>query len=184
MIPVYSRTSSLDSFVVEQLSWCQLMLWGIKSFIFIPMPLDIASKSDWMEVAPNALNSQALPYDVRLIAGSRNQWMYTSSLQSAGQLEWKRQLPCQLNLEPSCCRNVSVSWCVNGKLLILGKCHANKQVIYKKFPISMCNFTTCTWQDLPLIFPSLSRIRIDLKTTNSMSGLAQCTFEIKFDAVP
>jgi hypothetical protein len=66
------------------------MLWGIKSFIFIPMPLDIASKSDWMEVAPNALNSQALPYDVRLIAGSRNQWMYTSSLQSAGQLEWKR----------------------------------------------------------------------------------------------
>jgi hypothetical protein len=81
---------------------------------------------------------------------------------------------------------LSVSWCVNGKLLIPGKCHANKQVIYNKFPISMCDLTTCTWQDLPSIIPSLSRSRSDSQTTKeiSMPGLAQCTFEIKFDAVP
>jgi hypothetical protein len=39
---------------------------------------------------------------------------------------------------------------------------------------------------LASIFPSLSRSRSDSKTTKeiSMAGLAQCTFEIKFDAVP
>jgi hypothetical protein len=61
---------------------------GIKCFIFIPRPLDISHQNliGWKLAAPNALNSQALAYDVRLLAGSHNQWMYTTS--SKVQVSW------------------------------------------------------------------------------------------------
>jgi hypothetical protein len=49
----------------------------------------------------------------------------------------------------------------------------------QKVIISLCDLTTYTWQDLPN-FQGAGVIR---RPPISMAGLAQCTFEIKFDAV-
>jgi hypothetical protein len=55
-------------------------------------------------------------------------------------------------------------------------------MLTNKLSVSMCDLTTCTWQDLPSIFPSYMGTGSDLKTNEIiMAGLAGCTFEIKFE---
>ncbi|CAK9216495.1 unnamed protein product [Sphagnum troendelagicum] len=158
---------------------------GNQVFQLIPRPLDVTSKPDWMETAPNDSDSRALAYGVRLSWFPQSVDVY--KLQSAGQLEWKMVASVPAKSGTQLLRECKCFMVRNDKQLIIVKCHANKQVIYNEFPVSMCDLTTCTWQDLPSIFPSLSgTLRSDSKTTKeiNMAGLAGCTFEIKFDAVP
>jgi hypothetical protein len=134
-----------------------------------------------MEAASNDSNYGVLAYGVRLNWFPQSVDVY--KLQSAGKLDqWKKVASVPAQSTSQFLWECKCFMVCNDKQLVLVKCHANKQVVYNMFPVSMCDLTTCTWQDLPSIFPSYVATGSDLKTNGiSMAGLARCTFEIQFE---
>ncbi len=153
---------------------------GNQVFRLIPKPLNIAPKADWME-APNDSNSQGLAYGVKFSWLPQSVDIY--KLPSAGQLDWKKvsSVPGPFNKLLQECKCFVVG---NEKVLLLVKCRATAPLFYNKFPVSMCDLATCTWQELPSILPAGAQTS-NLETEGiNMAGLAGCAFEVKFDAVP